>query len=902
MNELAHLGVAMDSKQLRDGKAALDALVPSAQKAEKGIDRFNAAAHGLKTVTGGAATGVDRVRAAAAAAVAPTDRFGKAALGAGTAMKTVQMAAAGASAPINNLIGGLTRVTTATGQADAHIKAYRASLASVPAAANSASSSLARLGAAANDNINRLQSTPGNIAAQFQDIGVTAAGGMSPLLIALQQGTQLSAAMQGGVGNLIAGLRQLFNMTTILTIGFVALLAAGLQMVDWMRVAEVLANGLADGLDMLADFVEDASVALVYFGVVAGIAFAPAIYARVIALATAIGATLYGMIGKATVAMIVFASANPFGAIVIAIGLVITAMSLLNDKFGGVFTGILNTVRQVANAIIHFFASAFNGVLKAGETVVNGLISAFEGFTGFLGINMDVGRVDTSGFRIDVDPNRDYVGDIGAGISSALSAGGDLIRGLLPSGASEVESAGAGRASSGQSEAERQAEAYAELIKRSVERVQSLTDEAKALGMTEAAGRLFLNQQALLRDAASQDIELTEARREELMKLGQAMTDAQIAVSIREQTRAFQEQMQTLRDQADLIGLTGRELIETATFQKLFNDAVRDGRIDVENMTDRMTQYVQTLRTQASAIADATVANQGAEFMAEAIRDLELQTAALERSRGEIGLTGAALEAYRIESDLLNKAARENIELSAAEIDLIRQKAVEYAELNEQITEQRRRFEDARQTLRGFFGDMVSGLQQGQSVWKAFGNAVMNVVNRIINRLLDSGTDSLLGSLGRLFGGKGATGGNSGLVSTVGQNLPAILRGTDFKFAKGGAFDTGGVQAFAKGGAFTNGIYSDPTIFKFAKGGAFGMMGEAGPEAVMPLKRGSDGSLGVRVTAMEPQEVVVRVVTDDDRFDAYVDTRIGQSAPQVAQAGAIISERERAFTNTRRLA
>lgn len=134
--------------------------------------------------------------AAAAAAVGATDRFGKAALGAGTAMKTVQAAATGA-APINNLIGGLTRVSTATGMADAHIEAYRNSLASVPAAANSAASSLNRLaGAAANDNtVNRLQATPGNIAAQFQDIGVTAVGGMSPLLIALQQGTQLSAAM-----------------------------------------------------------------------------------------------------------------------------------------------------------------------------------------------------------------------------------------------------------------------------------------------------------------------------------------------------------------------------------------------------------------------------------------------------------------------------------------------------------------------------------------------------------------------------------------------------------------------------------------------------------------------------------------------------------------------------------
>lgn len=61
--------------------------------------------------------------------------------------------------------------------------------------------------------------------------------------------------------------------------------------------------------------------------------------------------------------------------------------------------------------------------------------------------------------------------------------------------------------------------------------------------------------------------------------------------------------------------------------------------------------------------------------------------------------------------------------------------------------------------------------------------------------------------------------------------------------AKGHAYDYG-VQAFAQGGAFTNSIVDSPTMFKFAKG--TGLMGEAGPEAIMPLKRDSQGNLGVR--------------------------------------------------------
>lgn len=58
------------------------------------------------------------------------------------------------------------------------------------------------------------------------------------------------------------------------------------------------------------------------------------------------------------------------------------------------------------------------------------------------------------------------------------------------------------------------------------------------------------------------------------------------------------------------------------------------------------------------------------------------------------------------------------------------------------------------------------------------------------------------------------------------------------KFADGGVFAQNGIQKFARGG-----IVNGPTVFPFAKG--IGLMGEAGPEAIMPLKRGSDGRLGV---------------------------------------------------------
>ena len=58
------------------------------------------------------------------------------------------------------------------------------------------------------------------------------------------------------------------------------------------------------------------------------------------------------------------------------------------------------------------------------------------------------------------------------------------------------------------------------------------------------------------------------------------------------------------------------------------------------------------------------------------------------------------------------------------------------------------------------------------------------------------------------------------------------------KMANGGIFAQNGIQKFARGG-----IVNKPTVFPFANG--IGLMGEAGPEAIMPLRRGRDGRLGV---------------------------------------------------------
>ena len=95
--------------------------------------------------------------------------------------------------------------------------------------------------------------------------------------------------------------------------------------------------------------------------------------------------------------------------------------------------------------------------------------------------------------------------------------------------------------------------------------------------------------------------------------------------------------------------------------------------------------------------------------------------------------------------------------------------------------------------------------------------------------------------LGGLFGGGGANAfGGGGRAATAGTSIPGGIGG----FAKGAAFASDSVMArnlkeFARGG-----IVDTPEAFAFAHG--LGIMGEAGPEAILPLARARSGELGVR--------------------------------------------------------
>jgi phage-related minor tail protein len=112
----------------------------------------------------------------------------------------------------------------------------------------------------------------------------------------------------------------------------------------------------------------------------------------------------------------------------------------------------------------------------------------------------------------------------------------------------------------------------------------------------------------------------------------------------------------------------------------------------------------------------------------------------------------------------------------------------------------------------------------------------------------------------------------------VSGSVQSILSGI-LPFAKGAAFGAGRVAAFARGG-----IVDGPTRFPM-RGGSVGLMGEAGPEAILPLARGSDGRLGVRAGGGGSVQVTMNISTPDAEGFRRSQSQIAAEMSRAIQRG-----------------
>lgn len=104
-------------------------------------------------------------------------------------------------------------------------------------------------------------------------------------------------------------------------------------------------------------------------------------------------------------------------------------------------------------------------------------------------------------------------------------------------------------------------------------------------------------------------------------------------------------------------------------------------------------------------------------------------------------------------------------------------------------------------------------------------------------------------------------------------------------------------QQFARGGMFTNSIVTQPTLFRFARG--TGLMGEAGPEAIMPLKRDSQGRLGVHSNQPKVEVIVNNNSQAQAQTQETIDSR-GNRKIEVTIGDMVANEMARTGSNTQR--
>ena len=217
-------------------------------------------------------------------------------------------------------------------------------------------------------------------------------------------------------------------------------------------------------------------------------------------------------------------------------------------------------------------------------------------------------------------------------------------------------------------------------------------------------------------------------------------------------------------------------------------------------------------------------------------------------ARAEAVLT-AELSRQSIVQELLNKAREEGVQLTPQQIALIESQAeatktltLSNYDLEASIQRQadaaadaKKRQEDLGKAIVNVGDRFVQAIQRADSFADALKNLGVEILNLAIQGLGNQGPfASLLGSvLPALFGS--AAGSIGGTTAGFGGSYASGV------YAKGGVFSGGNIIPFARGG-----IVSRPTIFPMARGA--GLMGEAGPEAIMPLRRGPGGQLGVEAS------------------------------------------------------
>lgn len=262
--------------------------------------------------------------------------------------------------------------------------------------------------------------------------------------------------------------------------------------------------------------------------------------------------------------------------------------------------------------------------------------------------------------------------------------------------------------------------------------------------------------------------------------------------------------------------------------QKMLNDARQRDR-DMR-ARDREQMKFDAIESINQMKFEMDMQGQSAEAVRRATEDRKIE---IEIKKLSAGATGEELLRYQELEQFLKSQMSDTLdELYAKQISLTAGLQDGISKYLDQISNVSANVSGAVQRSFGAMEDMLTNfVMTGKLNFKDFIKVILGELVKLMIQLLI--IKPLMAMFGGAFGGGAAAGGATTMAGDATASMMA---------AKGAAFHDGGVQMFASGGAFANRIVNKPTSFPI------GIMGEAGPEAIMPLGKDAQGRLGIRMS------------------------------------------------------
>jgi tape measure domain-containing protein len=279
--------------------------------------------------------------------------------------------------------------------------------------------------------------------------------------------------------------------------------------------------------------------------------------------------------------------------------------------------------------------------------------------------------------------------------------------------------------------------------------------------------------------------------------------------------------------------------IEAET-QKRYNDLLRKSLSDEERTNILIAKRIAVRRNEADAIKK--IATERSKALAEENRQRYAEAGLLdvltEKRQGALAgafTGGTALGTFRTDINLMPEITGGEL---GQKIEELRKSLEELNNPIGQIIIGAERIGTAfSESFTGLINGSMSAQESLANFFRSVANHFLDMAMRMISKYVEMQVLGLAQQFfPNMFGSQFGFKGNSFLGSAAfgaGFQAPAFSLN-----ANGNVFAQNGIVPFANGG-----IVDRPMMFPFAKG--IGLMGEAGPEAIMPLKRGADGKLGV---------------------------------------------------------